>query len=101
MTLLLTHVLGLLFITGAFTFRLYQHPIDRVLAIAVTAWANIVVTGIALSATHRLGDPILFVRVSILLAILTMFLAYLFMRRKPSHSLQQQVIASEVTSEMN
>jgi 4-amino-4-deoxy-L-arabinose transferase-like glycosyltransferase len=96
MTLLFAHVFGLLFVTGAFAFRLYQHPIDRTFAIALTAWANIVVTGLALSVMHRLGDPVLFVRVSMLLAFLTLLLAYLFIRREPSPSPQQQVIAGEV-----
>ncbi|CAH1904838.1 Dolichyl-phosphate-mannose-protein mannosyltransferase [Candidatus Nitrotoga sp. HW29] len=96
MTLLLAHVFGLLFVTGVFAFRLYQHSIDRALAIAITSWANIVVTGLSLSATHRLGEPLLFVRVSMLLAFLTLLLGYLFMRQGPNPSQQQQVIAGEV-----
>jgi hypothetical protein len=96
MTLLLAHVFGLLFVTGAFAYRLYQHPIDRTLAIALIAWANIVVTGLALSTMHRLGDPILFVRVSMLLAFLTLLLVYLFMRREPSPNPQKHDIKSDV-----
>lgn len=96
MTLLLAHAFGLLFVTGTFAFRLYRHPVDRAFAIVVAAWANIVVTGLALSAAHRLGDPVLFVRVSMLLAFLTLLLAYLLMRREPGPSPQLQIIAGEV-----
>lgn len=96
MTLLLAHIFGLLFVTGAYSFRVYQHRIDRVLATSVTAWANIVVTGLALSVTNRLGDPILFVRVSMLLAFLMLPVGYLIMRREPSPSPQQQRITGKV-----
>lgn len=96
MTLLLAHAFGLLFLTGAFSFRVYPHGVDRVLAAAVTAWANIVVTGLALSVANRLGDPILFVRVSMLLAFLMLALGYLLVRREPSLVPQQQRITGKV-----
>ena len=96
MTLLLAHVFGLLFATGICVFRLYRHYIDRVLAIAVVSWANIVVTGLSLSVTHQLGEPLRFVRISMLLAFLTLLFSYLFMRREPKPSPQQQEITDEV-----
>lgn len=70
MTLLLAHGFALLFLMGVIAHRLYQNPIDKIMATAVMAWANIVITALALSSAHWLGNPLLFVRVSILFALL-------------------------------
>lgn len=96
MTLLLAHVFGLLFVSGVFAFRLHQNLIDRALTLVVTAWANLVVTGLVLSTTHQLGIPVLFVRASMLLALLTLLLGYLFKWWESTPSKQQSVIVGEI-----
>lgn len=96
MTLLLAHVFGLIFVMGMLAFRAYSHPLDRVLAVTVTAWANIVVTGLALSAMHKLGDPLLFVRTSMFLALVMLVSGYLVLRPEPNALPTQRAISREV-----
>ena len=74
MPLFLTHSLLLIWASAAGAWHVRRHPIDRILATAVLAWANLVTTSLLLASLHRLGDPAWFFRTSLALALLTWLL---------------------------
>jgi hypothetical protein len=57
---------------------------DRLLATAMLAWGNLVVTSLLLSGVHRLGDPGWFFRTSIGLALVTWLLLRRLVPEPPS-----------------
>lgn len=78
MILFIVHAAVLFLAAGYFARRFYWNSIDRALALGAAFWANIVLTGLLLSLLHRLGNPVLFFRLSLVLAALQFFLSYRF-----------------------
>jgi len=72
MDLFLAHCLLLIWASLGAARILAARTSDRLLAAALLAWGNIVVTSLVLSCLHRLGEPTWYLGVSLLLAALTM-----------------------------
>jgi len=70
MDLFLIHCVMLAWTTVVATRQLCARAVDRLLAAALLAWANIVVSCLLLSALQRLGEPAWFLGVSTALALL-------------------------------
>jgi len=71
MDLFLAHSLLLIWASIGAARKLAALTADRLLAAALLAWGNIVVTSLVLSCAHKLGEPKLFFGTSLLLATLT------------------------------
>ena len=74
MLLFLAHAVLLLWIAHLSTRRLFHSLLDRVLALALLGWGNIVLTGLLLACLHRLGEPVWFFGTSVALACTTWLL---------------------------
>ena len=72
MDLFLAHCLLLIWASLGAARKLAARASDRLLASALLAWVNIVVTSLVLSCLHHLGEPAWFFATSLLLAALTM-----------------------------
>src|SRR5450631_3425915 len=79
MALFLAHSALLLLASFAAARPLVRGPADRIIAMGLLAWANIVVTSLLLSSVHHLGGPAWFFRTSLVLAVAT----WLLLRRVP------------------
>ncbi len=80
MALLLAHTALLLLAAHATARRLVRGCLERLLATALLAWGNLVVTSLLLSTLHRLGHEAWFFRASLLLAAAVWFV---FRRHEP------------------
>ncbi len=74
MALYLAHTIILLAASHGAARSLLRSPVDRLLAAAMLAWGNIVVTGLLLAGAHHLGSPAWFFRTSLAIALATWWL---------------------------
>ena len=82
MALFLAHTVVLVLASYAAAHRLIRAEVERLLAAALLAWGNLVVTSLLLSGLHHLGEPAWFFRTSLALALVT----WLLLRRIPTES---------------
>ncbi|MBX3750692.1 MAG: hypothetical protein KF897_11445 [Opitutaceae bacterium] len=78
MDLLLLHIILLVWLSMVAARRWTDHPADLLLAAAALAWANLLLTALALSPFHQLGRPGAFLAVSTGFGCVGVLLAYLF-----------------------
>lgn len=75
MDLLLIHLVLLVWLSVGAAARWTDHPADRFLAAGALGWANLVATALLVSPFHRLGQPPVFLAVSLGLALTTSLVA--------------------------
>ena len=93
MALFLAHMVVLVWASYAAAHRLIRAEVERLLAAALLAWGNLVVTSLLLSGLHHLGEPAWFFRTSLALALVT----WLLLRRIPTESTPADVGESRLS----
>ena len=82
MALFLAHTVVLVWASYAAAHRLIRAGVERLLAAALLAWGNLVITSLLLASLRHLGEPAWFFRTSLLLGLVT----WLLLRRIPTES---------------